>query len=189
MQGVTPAAADERLSRRGFIAAGAALAGAAALPASAAAGVARPRGFPRGVDVARRRFVNWAQEIEIDGVWTCTPHTPGEVVGVVNWAWQHGYRVRALGRAHNWSPLALASTPSRSPRVVLVDTTRHLTAMRLAGGGPPAVVTQTGTTMDDLLAFLQHADSGADRASGAGGPHGGRRAGDRRPRHGDPRTR
>ena len=78
----------------------------------------------------------------------------------MNWAWQHGYRVRALGRAHNWSPLALAGTPSRSPRVVLVDTTRHLTAMRLAGGGPPAVVTQTGTTMDDLLAFLQHADLG-----------------------------
>ena len=151
---------DERLSRRGFVAAGAALAGAAALPASATAGAARPRGFPREVDVARRRFVNWAQAIEVDGVWTCTPRTPAEVVGVVNWAWRHGYRVRALGRAHTWSPLALASTPSRSPRVVLVDTTRHLTAMRRSAGGPPAVVTQTGATLEDLLAFLQDADLG-----------------------------
>ena len=75
-QSVTSAADDERLSRRGFIAAGAALAGAAALPASASAGAARPRGFPRGVDVARRRFVNWAQAIEVDGVWTCAPRTP-----------------------------------------------------------------------------------------------------------------
>jgi hypothetical protein len=94
------------------------------------------------------------------GVWTCTPRTPDEVVAVVSWAWRHGYRARALGRAHTWSPLVLAGTSSRSPRVLLVDTTRHLTRMRLAGAGPAAVVTQTGATMDDLLAFLEAAGLG-----------------------------
>jgi FAD/FMN-containing dehydrogenase len=82
------------------------------------------------------------------------------VVAVANWARQHRYRVRALGRAHTWSPLALARTPASSPRVVLVDTTRHLTRMRLAGAGPAAVVTQTGATMQEVLGRLQRAGLG-----------------------------
>ena len=147
------------VSRRRFIASGVALAGAAAwdpAPASARA----PAGFPHGVAVSRRRFQNWAQAIEVGRVWTCAPRTPDEVVAAVNWAWRHGYRVRALGRAHTWSPLALAPTPSRAPRVLLVDTTRHLTRIRLADGGPHAVVAQTGATMEELLAFLQRARLG-----------------------------
>ena len=136
-----------------------ALASAAAWdPALASAGA--PAGFPRDVAISRRRFENWAQAIDVRRVWTCAPRTPQEVVAAVNWAWRHGYRVRALGRAHTWSPLALAPTPSRSPRVLLVDTTRHLTRMRMAAAGPAAVVTQTGATMEDLLAFLQRADLG-----------------------------
>jgi hypothetical protein len=110
--------------------------------------------------VSRRRFENWAQAIDVEGVLTCAPRTPSEVVAVVNWAWQHGYRVRALGRAHTLSPLALARTPARSPRVLLVDTTRHLTRMHLAGAGPAAVVTQTGATMEMVLGFLEAAGLG-----------------------------
>src|SRR5690242_10427051 len=149
----------EGLSRRRFVGAGAALAagavgwdalsGVSSWADAAAAGA--PRGFPGGVAVSRRRFVNWAQQIEVAGVWTCAPRTPDEVVAVVNWAWRHRYRVRALGRAHGWSPLALAATPSTRPRVLLVDTTAHLTRMRLATCGPPAVVAQAGATMEDLL--------------------------------------
>ena len=147
------------VSRRRFIASGVALAGAAAWdPASASARA--PTGFPRGVPIARRRFVNWSEAIDVRRVWTCAPRSAQETVAAVNWAWRHGYRVRALGRAHTWSPLALAPTPSRSPRVLLVDTTRHLTRMRLADAGPAAVVTQTGATMEELLAFLERADLG-----------------------------
>ena len=147
------------VSRRRFIASGVALAGAAAWdPALARAGAAA--GFPGDVAVSRRRFENWAQAIDVRRVLTCAPRTPQEVVAAVNWAWKHGYRVRALGRAHTWSPLALAPTPSRAPRVLLVDTTRHLTRMRLAEAGPAAVVTQTGATMEELLAFLERADLG-----------------------------
>jgi FAD/FMN-containing dehydrogenase len=74
--------------------------------------------------------------------------------------WRHGYRVRALERAHTWSPLVLRGAPLRSARAVLVDTTRHLTRMRLASSGPAAVVTQTGATMDRLLGFLEAARLG-----------------------------
>jgi FAD/FMN-containing dehydrogenase len=157
----------ERLSRRRLIASGAALAGAAAgwnaklwAPSpAAAAGTAAPPGFPRGIAVAPQRFENWAQAIEVDGVWTCAPRTGDEVVAAVNWAWRHGYRVRALGQAHTWSPLALAQGAS-AQRVLLVDMTRHLTRMRLARSGPSAVVTQTGAGMEDVLEFLQAGDLG-----------------------------
>jgi FAD/FMN-containing dehydrogenase len=156
-------ATGDRLSRRRFVASGAALAGGAAAwdrtlrarASGAAKAPGAPAGFPRGVAVSREQFQNWSQAIEVEGVWTCAPHTPDEVVAVVNWAWRHRYRVRALGRAHTWSPFALARTPSRSPRVLLVDTTRHLTRMRLAGAGPAAVVTQTCATMEEMLAFLE----------------------------------
>jgi FAD/FMN-containing dehydrogenase len=154
------------ISRRRLIASGAALASGAAAwspalaPSSAAAARRAPAGFPRGIAIARRRFENWAQAIEVDAVWTCAPRTPEEVVAVVNWAREHRYRVRALGRAHTWSPLALASTPARSPRVLLVDTTRHLTRMHVARAGPAAIVTQTGATMDDVLARLEAAGLG-----------------------------
>ena len=165
-----------RFSRRRFVAAGAALASGAVawdsvsgLPSWAGAVVAgAPRGFPRDVAVSRRRFENWSQAIEVDGVWTCAPRTPEEVVAVVNWAWRHRYRVRALGRAHGWSPLALADSSSSRPRVVLVDMTRHLTRMRLAGSGPAAVVAQAGATMDELLGFLEGAGLGMVAHPGAG---------------------
>ena len=56
-------------------------------------------------------------------------------------------------------PLALAQGAS-AQRVLLVDTTQHLTRMRLARSGPSAVVTQTGAAMEDMLEFLQAGDLG-----------------------------
>lgn len=158
----------ERYSRRRFVASGAAVA-AGAVSWDLLSGVSSwaeavvagaPAGFPRDVAVSRRRFVNWAGAIDVEGVWTCAPRSPDEVVAVVNWAWRHRYRVRALGRAHGWSPLALAATPSRRPRVLLVDTTAHLTRMRLAASGPAAVVAQAGANMEELLVFLERAGLG-----------------------------
>ena len=154
----------DAVSRRCFIASGAALATGAPWAARASqrprASAARLRGFPGGIALRQERFENWAQAIEVDRVWTCAPRTPGEVVDVVNWAWRHGYRVRARGAMHNWSPLTLAGGTRNLPRVLLVDTTTHLTHMRLCRSGPAAVRTQTGATMDAVLAFLQDAGLG-----------------------------
>jgi FAD/FMN-containing dehydrogenase len=151
-------------SRRTFIASGAALATGwgAATRASTALGrpTARPPGFPPGVGIEREAFENWSQTIAIDSVWTCAPGTAEEVVASVNWAWEHGYRVRARGRMHNWSPLALAPGSGVAPRVLLVDTTRHLTHMRMARGHPGAVTAQTGVSMEALLGFLESAGHG-----------------------------
>jgi FAD/FMN-containing dehydrogenase len=149
------------VSRRRFIVVGAAAAtGALWVPATRAASAARLPGFPAGVALRQERFENWAQAIDVDGVWTCAPATAAAVVDVVNWAWRHGYRVRARGARHNWSPLTLAAGTRRSPRVLLVDTTKHLTGMRLARSRPAAVTAQTGATMEAVLGFLEDAGLG-----------------------------
>jgi FAD/FMN-containing dehydrogenase len=61
---------------------------------------------------------------------------------------------------HNWSPLTVAAGTPNLPRVLLVDTTRHLTRMRLSQSGPAAVTTETGATMEAVLAFLEDAGLG-----------------------------
>lgn len=55
---------------------------------------------------------------------------------------------------HNWSPLSVVPGSDTS-RVLLVDTTEHLTAMSIVPGSPAAVRVQAGATMDALLAFLE----------------------------------
>jgi FAD/FMN-containing dehydrogenase len=160
------------LSRRGFIAGVAGIAGAgaatlgwpAARPAtpafaiaagSAAATLPTPPGFPAGIPLYQQAYQNWAKEITVDAVWTCAPATPADVVTVVNWARAQGYKVRPRGAMHNWSPLTIVRGSDVS-RVLLVDTTRNLTAITVNAGSSPATVTaQAGATMEAILTALQ----------------------------------
>jgi FAD/FMN-containing dehydrogenase len=115
-----------------------------------------PPGFPAGVEVYRQVYRNWAGEIRVDGVWTCAPRTPDAVVAVANWAYAQNYRVRASGYRHTWSPLTV--TGAGADRMILVDTTRHLTALELVS--PTEVRVQTGVSMEALLGFLEDAGLG-----------------------------
>jgi FAD/FMN-containing dehydrogenase len=150
------------LTRRHLLRASAAAAGAAWLPTGAPygelspAGVLRddpPPGFPAGVDVHREVYENWAGEIRVAGLWTCVPRTAADVVTVVNWAHGAGWKVRPRGYRHGWAPLTVTGATGSADPVLLVDTTRHLTAMRVEPG--PAVRVEAGASMDDLLAFLE----------------------------------
>jgi FAD/FMN-containing dehydrogenase len=85
-------------------------------------------------------------------VWTCAPGTAQDIVALANWAAAHGYRLRARGRMHGWSPLTVTSDTSCASPVVVVDTS-SLGAMSIPE--PGVVRVQTGVTMDDLLAFLE----------------------------------
>jgi FAD/FMN-containing dehydrogenase len=140
------------LTRRDLLRTSAAAAGVAWLPA----GVLRddpPPGFPAGIDVHREVYENWAGEIRVAGLWTCVPRTAADVVTVVNWAHAHGWKVRPRGYRHGWAPLTVTGATDLADRVLLVDTTRHLTAMRIEPG--PAVRVEAGASMDALLAFLE----------------------------------
>ncbi|WP_280722605.1 cholesterol oxidase substrate-binding domain-containing protein [Kitasatospora sp. MAA4] len=157
------------LTRRRLLAGSAALGGGVWLlrgaigPDSASAdAVAAPPAFPAGVEVYRQVFENWAGEIHTDQLWTCAPRTPQDVVTLADWANAQGWRLRAQGYRHTWAPLTVADGTPSSAAVLLVDTTRYLTALSPAttAGGLSAVRAQAGAGMEQVLAFL------ADRGLG-----------------------
>ncbi|GAA4616278.1 cholesterol oxidase substrate-binding domain-containing protein [Actinoallomurus liliacearum] len=145
---------SSHLSRRGLLAA----AGAAALtwlPAFRVPARADTLpGFP--LPLYRQAYQNWSEEITIADALTCAPNTPADVVAVANWAQANGYRVRPKGMGHNWSPI-LVPNGANVGKVILVDTTQHLTSVSV---GSATVTAQTGVTMDALLATLESAGLG-----------------------------
>ncbi|WP_083749324.1 cholesterol oxidase substrate-binding domain-containing protein [Frankia sp. CcI49] len=159
-----PAAAPRarKTSRRSVLAAAAAgLAGWTPLSriSAAAAATPTPPNFPAAIPLYRQAYENWSGEIAVDDVWTAAPASPADVVTIANWAHANGYRIRARGSGHNWSPLTLPAG-SQGAGVVLVDTTEHLTAVTVAAGSPATVRTQTGVTMETLLTRLETAGYG-----------------------------
>jgi FAD/FMN-containing dehydrogenase len=155
------------ISRRGLLAAASAGALGAALgwtpaftlPASAAASIPIPPAFPTGIPLYQQAFKNWSGEINIEAAWTCAPTSPAQVVTIANWARANGYKVRAKGMGHNWSPL-MVPNGANVDKVILVDTTKHLTATMVNAGTPRTVTVQTGTTMDSLMQTLENAGLG-----------------------------
>ncbi|MGW3043438.1 cholesterol oxidase substrate-binding domain-containing protein [Kitasatospora sp. NPDC001159] len=152
------------LSRRRLLGASAALGGAAWLlrgtvgPDSAEAATPVPPGLPAGTELYQRVFQNWSGEIRTDQLWTCAPRTPEEVPALADWAHANGWRLRATGYRHTWAPLTVPNGTPDSARVLLLDTSRHLTA--LTADSPTTVRAQTGASMGALLAHL------ADRGLG-----------------------
>ncbi|AXQ27732.1 FAD-binding protein [Solimonas sp. K1W22B-7] len=124
-------------------------------PADAASGTPPPA-FPAGIDLYRQGFENWAGDIRVDALWTCAPARAQDVVVLANWAKAQGWRLRPRGSMHNWSPLALEPGTDCDARILMVDTTQHLTAMEMVAPLPEAAVrVQAGTMLEDLLGFLE----------------------------------
>jgi FAD/FMN-containing dehydrogenase len=155
-----------RTSRRAFLAGTAAAAGALAwtpvfraTPASAQATSAVPPNFPAAISIYQQAYQNWAGMIVIDNVWTCAPASASDVVTLANWANANGYRLRAKGMSHGWSPILLPAA-STGAGYVLLDTTQFLTSVSIAAGSPATVTAQTGVTMDSLTTALAGAGYG-----------------------------
>lgn len=149
------------LSRRRFLKQ-AAVAGAVAwmpahriFAADAAASCDVPANFPSGIELFQQAFRNWSTEIHIEDLWTCAPRTAEQCVELANWAAAGGWRLRARGAMHNWSPIHVTPDTDCSQKVLMVSTTEHLTAMQMEPGEVPAVRVQAGTYMEDLLAYLE----------------------------------
>jgi FAD/FMN-containing dehydrogenase len=164
-----PRPSHHRWSRRQFLKASAGAAALSALEwtpvfrvpaASADSTLSRPPNFPSSIPLYQQAFQNWSGEIFLEAAWTCTPRSDADVVTLANWAYPVGYRVRARGMMHNWSPLAVP-VDSSGANLVLADTTQFLTAVAVDPLGSPATVTaQTGVTMDVLLQDLENVGLG-----------------------------
>jgi FAD/FMN-containing dehydrogenase len=126
--------------------------------ASAASTLATPPNFPPGISLYQQAFKNWAGEIAFDAAWTCAPASPADVVTLANWAHANGWRIRAKGYGHNWSPLLVPN--GGDANALLVDTAQHLTAVTVHSGSPASVTAQAGVSMDALLATLESSGYG-----------------------------
>ena len=165
-----------QLSRRAFVAGGTAAGLALLTPlgrvdaaTAASLGAANvPPDFPAGIRLYQQSYQNWAQQITVDGLWTCAPVNADQVVTIANWAAAHGYRIRARGMMHGWSPLTVTPATTAADRIVLLDTTQHLTGAELIETSPAAVRVQAGTTMDTLLEFLERHGLGVTAAPAPG---------------------
>ncbi|RLU87488.1 FAD-linked oxidase [Streptomyces griseocarneus] len=130
-------------------------------------GTEAPPFFPPHIRLARQAFRNWSGEVALEAVWTAFPASPEDVVVLADWARAQGWRLRAKGVGHTWSPL-LARRGEATGRFVLVDTTEHLTGIALRHGGTPAVTAQAGTTLDVVHAALEAAGYGVTCAPAIG---------------------
>lgn len=95
------------------------------------------------------------------GLWIATPANENDVVTLANWASQNGYKLRASGFMHNWSPLTV--TAEYDEKIVLVDTTVNLNKIQPPTQISPsksAVTAQTGASMLQFLTFLEGNDLG-----------------------------
>jgi FAD/FMN-containing dehydrogenase len=146
--------------------AGAAAAGALAwvpvfrvTPASAQATTSPPPNFPSSISIYQQAYQNWAGMIVIDDVWTCAPGSANDVVTLANWAYANGYRLRAKGMCHNWSPIVLPPG-STGAGYVLLDTTENLTSVSISAGSPATATVGTGVTMNTLTSAIAAAGYG-----------------------------
>jgi FAD/FMN-containing dehydrogenase len=142
--------------RRAAIAAGVAMWTPAwrVFASDASAPATTPPDFPSGVPLFQQAFENWAKEIVVDDVWTCTPATAADVVRVTNWAVTHGYTLRARGAMHGWSPLAI-SPASPTASVVMVDTTALDSISFGTRNGAPTVTVGAGALLQDVMATME----------------------------------
>ncbi len=140
------------VSRRAFIG-GLSAAGGLALVGTQPAGAAEvPSGFPASISLYRELYSNWDGVITADKLLTAAPRNSGDVLAVVRWARTAGWTVRARGYRHSWSPLTVAAGTAASAKVIVLDTTKHLTAMSTPAAN--RVTVQAGARMDTLLAHL-----------------------------------
>ncbi|WP_406491212.1 FAD-binding protein [Streptomyces sp. NBC_01604] len=158
---------DSSWSRRGFLRSAAALAAVPVLVAADPAVAAEELpDFPAGVALYRSAYRNWVGEITADGLWACAPEDGEQAVAVVNWAWRHGWAVRARGSSHGWSPLTVTEGTASDAPVLLVDTASHFTGLALESGS--CVRSGTGVTLEALLTYLEEHGLGVTAAPAPG---------------------
>lgn len=117
-----------------------------------------PPAFPTGIPLYRQGFENWAKEIVVDAVWTCTPANANDAVRVANWAAAHGYTVRARGSMHGWSPLAIPN--GGGANVVMLDTSALNGIAISRRGSAPTVTVGAGALLEDVMATMERSGYG-----------------------------
>ncbi|MGR7000852.1 hypothetical protein ACU686_26880 [Yinghuangia aomiensis] len=91
---------------------------------------------------------------------TAVPATPQDVVTIANWARANGYRVRARGMSHNWSPVLQPKGSSVAKVVSSSTSPRTSPRSPSTPGTRPPSPPRPGATVDKLLTTLEASGRG-----------------------------
>ena len=117
----------------------------------------RLENFPSGISVYKQLYENWSGESRYENAWTAVPKTQQDVLSVINWAYEKGYKVRAKGMSHNWSPIMLDDR-DKTTKVILVDMPTNIKRMSIDANG--IVTAEAGIQMQDLMSNMEQKGRG-----------------------------
>lgn len=109
--------------------------------------------FPNEISVYRQLYENWSGESRYESVWTAIPKTQAQVLAIINWAVVNGYKVRAKGMSHNWSPLLL-DDQDKTTQIILVDMTTYLKKVSIDQNG--IATADAGIQMEALMTAMEN---------------------------------
>ncbi|CAG7725981.1 unnamed protein product [Allacma fusca] len=153
-------------------------------------GFPKPPNFPKNISLELSNFVNWADEVIANDVWTVYPKSAEEIVILINWAKDYNYTVRASGAMHSWSPLTVNLDKNSAyckkyilaplscysfrkipPKIILVKTQRFLNNMQVinADPGDASFWAEPGVMLEDLLKILESRKLGFSNHPAVGG--------------------
>lgn len=112
----------------------------------------RLNNFPSGISVFRQQYENWSGESKYENAWTASPKNQVQVLQIINWALENGYKVRAKGMSHNWSPLML-DDKDKVTKIILVDMPTYIKQVSIDSNG--IVTAEAGIQMQDLMAVME----------------------------------
>ncbi|MDQ1521534.1 MAG: hypothetical protein QOI55_2607, partial [Actinomycetota bacterium] len=114
-------------------------------------------------------FEDWSEYTRVEQVESVAATSADDVVELCNDAVKDSYKIRALGHAHNWSPLILQPGTAPDPNVRLIDTSMLVGATAKVVDGQLHATFGTGTTLQAATEFLeQQGNHAAGAAPGYG---------------------
>ncbi|OXA63847.1 uncharacterized protein LOC118433976 [Folsomia candida] len=116
--------------------------------------------FPPTSTYTLRPFKTYSSDVVIPFSYFSSPRDASEVLSLVNWAKNAGYRVRGVGQMHSWSPVTLSKYEEGTlcPKFLLVDTTKYLTGIKVTTDFNTSLHSVTlgpGVTLRRLLETLE----------------------------------
>ncbi|CAG7822132.1 unnamed protein product, partial [Allacma fusca] len=130
-----------------------------------------PPNFPLHIPVNFTDYRNWAGEIHKES-WIAYPENSDQILELTNWARHHGFKVRPSGSKHTWAPLTIQQNDYPSEMVLVIDTTRHLTKMKVISTQPGHSVfwAETGIKFFEVLEKLEESNLGIGSFPNVKGP-------------------
>lgn len=134
-----------------------------------------------GLEISYDSYSNWANSINNTHSYLIVyPKTSLQVVSIVNWAYSVGRNVRVQGHRHSYPPITVSERDDPT-KIIIIDMTRHMKKLRMGSLTVPSpgtksgslqlttVVSETGASMEDFMAFAERNGYGIEMAPIVGG--------------------